>query len=158
MSSPFRKIRPDVGASAPVSMLTKVVLPAPFGPMSAWRSPGASRKSMFCATTKAPKLLHRPRVSSEGVISVQLDARACEALEPGRDIVFGAHGPGKVHLDAVRAVARHEVRLELRGRSDIHREEQDVSALVGAAPHDALGLQPVAAHELVGNRAGALGG
>src|SRR5688500_5118892 len=117
-------------------MLTKVVLPAPFGPISAWRAPGSSRKSMFCATTRAPKLLHRPRVSSEGVISVQLDARAGEALEPGRDVFFGAHDPGQVDLDAVAAVARHEVGLELHDRIDVHREQQDVRVLLGPAPHD----------------------
>src|SRR5262245_50322219 len=64
-SSPPRKIWPDVGASAPISMLTKVVLPAPFGPISAWRAPGSSRKLMFSATVRAPKLLHRFLVSSE---------------------------------------------------------------------------------------------
>jgi hypothetical protein len=32
-------------------------LPAPFGPIKAWRAPGSSRKSMLCATVSAPKLL-----------------------------------------------------------------------------------------------------
>ena len=48
-------VRPELGASAPVSMLTNVVLPAPFGPIRAWRAPASRRKSMFCATVSAPK-------------------------------------------------------------------------------------------------------
>ena len=38
-SSPPRKTCPVVGSSRPVSMLMKVVLPAPFGPISACRAP-----------------------------------------------------------------------------------------------------------------------
>src|SRR5688572_19261164 len=65
MSSLFRKIFPEVGASAPISMLTNVVLPAPFGPIRAWRAPGSSRKSMLSATVRAPNALHSFLVSSE---------------------------------------------------------------------------------------------
>src|SRR5687767_382106 len=64
-SWPPSRIWPEEGASAPISMLTKVVLPAPFGPMSAWRAPGSSRKSMLSATVSAPKLLQSLLVSSE---------------------------------------------------------------------------------------------
>src|SRR5690349_14096462 len=65
MSSPPRRMRPDDGAIAPVSMLTNVVLPAPFGPMSAWRAPASSRKSIRSATVSAPKLLQSFLVSKE---------------------------------------------------------------------------------------------
>src|SRR6266567_1684642 len=64
MSSPPSTIRPEEGASAPMSMLTKVVLPAPFGPIRAWRAPVCRRKSMSSATVSAPKLLHSLCVSS----------------------------------------------------------------------------------------------
>ena len=39
MSSPSKVIRPAVGLYTPVSMLKKVVFPAPFGPMSATIAP-----------------------------------------------------------------------------------------------------------------------
>ena len=39
MSWPSSRMRPAVGASTPVSRLMSVVLPAPFGPISAWRAP-----------------------------------------------------------------------------------------------------------------------
>ena len=42
MSSPSKMIVPDVGAMRPQIRLTKVVLPAPFGPMMARISPGRS--------------------------------------------------------------------------------------------------------------------
>ena len=41
MSAPRRQIRPALGGSAPVIRLISVVLPAPFGPISAWRAPCA---------------------------------------------------------------------------------------------------------------------
>ena len=50
-------LRPRVGGSTPVSRLTKVVLPAPLGPISAWRAPASSRKSMSRAAASAPKFL-----------------------------------------------------------------------------------------------------
>ena len=40
-SSP-RNTSPAVGANTPVSRLMNVVLPAPLGPISAWRAPGAN--------------------------------------------------------------------------------------------------------------------
>src|SRR5512134_2120921 len=64
-SSSTSRICPEEGASLPVSMLTNVVLPAPFGPMSAWRAPRWSWKSMLSATVSAPKLLHSFLVSKE---------------------------------------------------------------------------------------------
>ena len=46
---------------------TKVVLPAPFGPMSARISPAASWKSTERTAWTPPKLLLSPRVVSNGV-------------------------------------------------------------------------------------------
>ena len=39
MSRPSSRMRPAVGRSTPVRRLISVVLPAPFGPISAWRAP-----------------------------------------------------------------------------------------------------------------------
>ena len=51
----------------------KVVLPAPFGPISAWRAPASSRKLMSRAAASAPKFLLSERVSSS--VSVMTAAR-----------------------------------------------------------------------------------
>src|SRR5690349_9072140 len=57
MSSPPRTIRPASGASIPVIRLMSVVLPAPFGPIRAWRTPCGSSSSTSCATTSEPNFL-----------------------------------------------------------------------------------------------------
>ena len=44
MSSPLKKMRPEVGRSTPVRQLKKVLLPAPFGPMMARISSRATSK------------------------------------------------------------------------------------------------------------------
>src|SRR5215470_12093036 len=68
MSSPSSNTCPADGLSAPVMRLTKVVLPAPFGPISARRAPFSKVSSISRATRSAPKLLLRPRVSKTGVV------------------------------------------------------------------------------------------
>ncbi len=60
MSSPFSMMRPDDGESAPVIRLTSVVLPAPFGPISARRAPRSSVRLTSCVTCSAPKLRLSP--------------------------------------------------------------------------------------------------
>ncbi len=50
----------------PVIRLNKVVLPAPFGPMMALRSPGMMRSVTSRVACKPPKLLHKPLSSSAG--------------------------------------------------------------------------------------------
>src|SRR5262245_21404808 len=55
---PSSVMSPEEGCSAPLMRLTSVVLPAPFGPIRAVRSPGARPKVTSEATTSPPKLLH----------------------------------------------------------------------------------------------------
>src|SRR4051812_41802664 len=50
----------------PVIRLNSVVLPAPFGPMMALRSPGMMLKVTSRVACKPPKLLHSDRNSSTG--------------------------------------------------------------------------------------------
>ena len=42
MSWPSNTRRPALGASTPVTRLKSVVLPAPFGPITAWMAPGST--------------------------------------------------------------------------------------------------------------------
>src|SRR5579871_6293416 len=84
MSPPSSRIWPAVGLSTPVSRLTIVVLPAPFGPISAWRAPFSIDSDTWLAATMPPKCLSRPRVSSTtGMTRPRLSAK----LRPG------AHAP-----------------------------------------------------------------
>ena len=56
---PFEQHLARLGGSTPVRRLMKVVLPAPLGPISAWRAPGSSRKSTSRDAVSAPKVLLR---------------------------------------------------------------------------------------------------
>src|SRR3954468_8253154 len=59
-----RKISPLVGFNSPDSRLTSVVLPAPFGPITAWISPMASSSDTSFTATRPPKRLVNPAVRS----------------------------------------------------------------------------------------------
>ena len=74
MSSPASTMRPAVGASTPVSRLTKVVLPAPLGPISACRAPPLELEGNVVGRHQAAEALgeavgfqrqgHRPTLAS----------------------------------------------------------------------------------------------
>ena len=63
MSCPRKLIRPASGSSSPVNCPTNVVLPAPFGPISAWVSPVRMPSVTSSVATSAPKALRRWRIS-----------------------------------------------------------------------------------------------
>ena len=54
MSSPLKRTTPLVGRSSPVSTLTSVVLPAPFGPTIDTVSPSATVSDTPSSATKSP--------------------------------------------------------------------------------------------------------
>ncbi|MDR8804672.1 hypothetical protein FEP89_05429 [Burkholderia multivorans] len=66
-SRPSNVIVPALGDSTPVSMLKKVVLPAPFGPMKLCSRYGWTSRSIRSAVTSEPKCFDRPRTLSTGV-------------------------------------------------------------------------------------------
>ncbi len=57
---------PEVAGRIPVIKLNKVVLPAPFGPMIALRSPGKTVSVTPRTARRPPKLFDRPRSSRAG--------------------------------------------------------------------------------------------
>src|ERR1700716_3597841 len=59
MSSPAKRVPPASGRRLPASCAISVVLPAPFGPMTACVSPSSTSSSMPALARKAPKLLYR---------------------------------------------------------------------------------------------------
>ena len=56
-----RATDPASGTSSPTSALSAVVLPAPFGPISACTAPGSSSRSRSSRATRLPKRFERPR-------------------------------------------------------------------------------------------------
>ena len=69
MSRPLKAIVPAVGLSRPDTQLTRVVLPAPFGPMMPTISPRWMVRSISRMAIKPPKRLVMPRTSRRGSIT-----------------------------------------------------------------------------------------
>src|SRR5579859_5315341 len=63
-SRPSSRTLPPSGRIWPLSMLKQVLLPAPFGPISARISPAASAKPTSRTAATPPKDLRRPATSS----------------------------------------------------------------------------------------------
>src|SRR5690349_165805 len=64
MSRSANSIRPDCGAISPAIWLTSVVLPAPFGPMTACSSPSSTASAMSSQATTPPKRRVSPSMRS----------------------------------------------------------------------------------------------
>src|SRR5258707_13351791 len=64
MSSPKKRIVPEDGGKSPVMQLNSVVLPAPFEPRTARRSPGRTVMVTSVSAESAPNIRVTPRSSS----------------------------------------------------------------------------------------------
>src|SRR5262249_41989657 len=65
MSPPSKRIRPESGATSPASWPIRVVLPAPFGPMTACSSPRTTSSMMWSDATTPSKRLARSSICSK---------------------------------------------------------------------------------------------
>src|SRR5262249_15110236 len=74
-SSSAKRIEPASDRRSPASWPMNVVLPAPFGPMIACRSPGATARAMPSLGSRPPKRLRRPRTASNASAIARLGAR-----------------------------------------------------------------------------------
>src|SRR5437588_11989413 len=74
MSRPSKTTRPAVGVNRPVTLLKSVVLPAPFGPISANTSPRLMCRLTLSTATRPPKRL--VRLVSSRTFSVGSGTRA----------------------------------------------------------------------------------
>src|ERR1700758_4532478 len=76
--------------NTPVRILTSVLLPAPFAPMSAWISPRETVSAADLRATTEPNRLARSRTSSRGVESVMFGglASARVATSMGRRLQY----------------------------------------------------------------------
>src|SRR5450759_4683850 len=69
---PRTVIEPSSGRMAPVRILTKVLLPAPFAPIRAWTSPGRTASDAAFRATTAPYVLEMPVASSRRSVVVRV--------------------------------------------------------------------------------------
>src|SRR3954451_20930625 len=98
MSRPWKRTSPVVGGSRPVTILTSVVLPAPFGPTIETNSRSRTWKETLSSALKPPNIFVTPMVSNRGALSL---ARAgCIS------------SPSAAPLDQPRAGARQALRHE----------------------------------------------
>ena len=65
-------MRPELGASRPVSILMVVDFPAPFGPRKPKNCPGATRRSTPSTATSSPNRRVSDCVQMVGAISMKL--------------------------------------------------------------------------------------
>ncbi len=63
---PRTLIVPESGRTAPVRILTSVLLPAPLAPMSAWTSPGRTASDADFSATTAPYVFAIAEASRSG--------------------------------------------------------------------------------------------
>ena len=78
MSSPSSTMRPALGCSTPVSRLMKVVLPAPLGPISAWRAPFFKSRLTPLVATMPPKRISSPW--ADNTVSLAVAALGCKTV------------------------------------------------------------------------------
>src|SRR5215218_1658925 len=82
MSSPKKRIVPEDGGKSPVMQLNSVVLPAPFEPSTARRSPGRTVMVTSVSAASAPNIRVTPRSSSAAPAPTEY--RRCATLSmPG---------------------------------------------------------------------------
>src|SRR5688572_17827793 len=131
-SSPKNKTRPAVAGKSPVITLNNVVLPAPFAPMTARRSPAATENETFSIARRAPKARVTP-------------SRTRASPEPVPGGLWGEVTP-PFPLGAVRFIPRTD--LELRRRSS-----QRLVDVVDPAQHLVVQVALLVLHHLGDERA-----
>src|SRR6185437_3581934 len=135
MSRPRKRMVPESGARPPVSWLTRVVLPAPLGPIRAWISPCFTSIETSSVASRPPKCLASRSVTSSSVMA--------EAQQRG-DAAFGVerddHQEGAEHdLPVLAPALVQEVEAGLERflqHEEGERAVQRTEAHADAAQHD----------------------
>src|SRR3954469_8413564 len=129
-SRPKSSTRPEVAGKSPQMTLKRVVLPAPFGPRIARRSPGAISRSTSRTAWRPPNRRPTPRRRRAGSACSATAASVKRLLEGlVRDLTAGDDLdlalPGRRHLLArrLRAAGRGARRREQAAERLIHRRD-----------------------------------
>ena len=150
MSCPRAGCGPADGRSTPVSRLITVVLPAPLGPISAWRAPFSIASDTPLTAAMPPKCLSRPVVSSTTGMVSALRRRSCDAQcrNAGADGRARARARRRSRADALATdqhdhhqheadpelpVLRGEVGDPVLHQLEQHRPDQPAIEIAGAA-------------------------
>src|SRR5215470_3300780 len=115
ISRPLNRMRPRVGERKWVKRLKQVVLPAPFGPMSAWIVPRRTRSVTSFTATNPRNSLVSPSVSR--IRSSAIARRPVGRRKEAGLALFAPRPIGFVHLPRVGALGlRAQDFLEDRAR------------------------------------------
>src|SRR4051812_29502487 len=107
ISRPRKRTSPALGRNRPVTTLTSVVLPAPFGPTIETNSPSLTWKETLSSALNTPKDFETLMVSNNGAVAA---ARAGCILSP-------SIAPADERLGRARQALRHEY----------HQQHQDAA-------------------------------
>src|SRR5882757_3536825 len=93
ISRPRKRTSPMVGRSRPVTTLTSVVLPAPFGPTIETNSPSLTRNETFLSALNTPNDFETLMVSNRGALSAAWPG--CISSPSIAPVDDGLDGPGQ---------------------------------------------------------------
>src|SRR5262245_8526816 len=132
-SSPKKRTRPAVGGKSPVTALKSVVLPAPFAPISARRSPAATESETSSIALSAPNVRVTPSSTrASPVVSVSVTGGPSRPVRPSRasrpSRTVGHVARAEADLVEVR-LAHAEALIDARHHLDDLVEEGAVGAL-----------------------------
>src|SRR6185503_8758063 len=96
--------------------LKRVVLPAPFGPISAVRAPTGTSKRMSCVTARPPNRLVTPSRASAGSGGMRASPERQAADEAARDDAFGTKCHHEDDHDAENQITRRSADTEQLGQ------------------------------------------
>src|SRR5579863_2125495 len=139
MSPPSKRTAPPCGAISPARRPMSVVLPAPFGPITACSSPGGTASVIESAATTPPKRLLRPSICNSGSATLAAPKRSRDpAMHVDRDQEqerpedqVGILGDARQRLLQQQKSHRPDQRSEQRAKAaeDDHDDE-----IAGAGP------------------------
>src|SRR5436190_20106596 len=155
MSRPRKRTAPAVGRSKPVTTLTSVVLPAPFGPTIETNSPSLSWKETSLSALNAPKLLETLIVSNRTVLAAAREDRilspSLTAVDQRRDRARQAlpHEHHKQHQHSAHHEApvlrhrHHKILQQHEGERTDRGSGEGAAAAKDGHEHQIAGMGPV---------------
>ena len=163
MSRAPSSTRPEVGGDTPVSRLISVVLPAPLGPIRAWRAPRSTAIVTWSVAVMPPKRLTSAWVCS----TTSLTSRPFEppGPRPEQALAPHQHQHHQEQADPEGPVLRRDARQQVVHHAERQRADQRAPQPAGAADHHhqhhvgaAVELEHVERHEAGGLRQQRAGG
>src|SRR5579863_7059292 len=136
MSPPSKRTAPPCGAISPARRPMSVVLPAPFGPITACSSPGGTASVIASAATTPPKRLLRPSICNSGSATQTAPKQS---------------GDPAVHVDRDQEQERTEDQVGILGdarqrllqQQESHRSEQRAEAAEDDHDDEIAGARPM---------------